>query len=430
MAVRSSAIRAAHAAKVTDVERILLFVPFVERVRREMERAWIHAWSEVEVIRVMTDAGVVGYGETIQNYTWGRVPDARVIGQSPFAAMWDDSLGAGLQMALFDAAGKLAGVPVHQLLGKQVRQWCPISFWDHDMSPEKYEVEAKKAVELGYTSLKIKARPWFDVYETVRRISAATPDYFNIDADWNDFLINVSNAVPVLRELETAFPKIKIFEGPIRADDVPGNKLLRSQIRTATAHHYGSVPGRTAIGEGYCDGFVIGGGVSRVMADGHAAAMANMPFFLQMVGTGLTTTLALHVGAVLSHAQWPAITCHELYSHSLLTERIDVAGGYAQAPDAPGLGVTVDEDALENYRVEKADLSLPKRLVKYSRACGVNLYFANNSHSLSPMWRYFAQGNQPVYERGVHTELLDDDGSAEFADLYARSQEVPVYSRV
>ena len=417
-------------AKITEVERILLVVPFVERVQREMERARIHRWSEVEVIRVQTDAGIVGYGETLQNYTWGKVDLAeRVIGRSPFSLMWDDSLGAGLQMALFDAAGKLAGVPVHHLLGKQVRQWCPISFWDHDMAPEKYEIEAKKAVELGYTSLKIKARPWFDVYETVKRISAATPDYFCIDADWNDFLINVSHAVPVLRQLEEEFPKIKIYEGPIRADDVPGNKLLRSQIRTPTAHHYGSVPGRTAIGEGYCDGFVIGGGVAQVMADGRAAGMANMPFFLQLVGTGLTTTLALHLGAVLSHAQWPAVTCHELYQHNLLSERIEVIGGHAHAPDAPGLGVTVDEAALEKYRVDKANLALPRRLVKYSRACGVNVYFANDSHHTSEMWNYFSLGNQPLYERGVRTELVDDDGSPAFADLYTRASVAPVLIR-
>lgn len=417
-------------AKVTEVERILLFVPFVERVRREMERARIHAWSEVEVIRVVTDAGVVGYGETIQNYTWGRVNlTERVIGRSPFSLMWDDSLGAGLQMALFDAAGKLAGVPVYQLLGQKVRDWCPISFWDHDMSPEKYEIEVKEAVRLGYTCMKIKARPWFDVYETIARMSAATPDHFSIDADWNDFLINVSNAVPVLRKLEEDFPKIKIFEGPIRADDVPGNKLLRSQIRTATAHHYGSVPGRTAIGEGYCDGFVIGGGVRETVAAGISSAMANMPFFLQMVGTGLTTTMALHLGAVLTHAQWPAITCHELYSHPLITQRPDVIGGYARVPETPGLGVELDEAALEKYRVEQADLSLPRRLIRYSRANGINVYFANNSHHTSQMWNYFALGNQPLFERGVMTELVDDDGSPGFAELHDQAQVAPVLTR-
>ena len=417
-------------AKIVNVERILLVVPFVERVNREMERARIHRWSEVEVIRVTTDSGVVGYGETIQNYTWGRVEETeQVLGRSPFELMWDDRLGAGLQMALFDAAGKLAGVPVYRLLGVPARQWCPISFWDHDMSPEKYAVEAQTAASLGYTSIKIKARPWFDVYETVRRISAVTPDWFCIDADWNDFLINVSNAVPVLRELEQDFPKIKIFEGPMRGDDVPGNKLLRSQIRTAIAHHYGNVPPRTAIGEGYCDGFVIGGGVARVMADGLASAMANMPFFLQMVGTGLTTTLMLHLGTVLSHAQWPAITCHELYQHNLLTQRIDVVGGHARVPEAPGLGITVDEAALTRYRVAQADFTLPKRLLCYSRANGVKVYFAQDSHHTSEMWRYFSVGNQPLYERGVNTLLLDDDGSKEFAALHAQATLAPVLTQ-
>lgn len=417
-------------AKVTNVERILLVVPFVDRVRREMERARIHTWSEVELIRVETDAGIVGWGETLPNYTWGRVEDtARVIGKSPFSLMWDDSLGAGLQMALLDAAGKLAGVPVRDLLGQTVRDWCPISFWDHDMSPEKYEVEVKKAVELGYTCMKIKTRPWFDVYETVRRMSEATPDYFSIDCDWNDFLLDVSTAVPVLRKLEEDFPKIKIFEGPIHAHDVAGNKLLRSQIRTATAHHYSNVLGPVAIREGYCDGFVIGGGVSRVMASGQAAATANMPFFLQLVGTGLTTMLALHLGAVLTHAQWPAITCHELYEHPVITQRPEVVGGLAQAPDTPGLGFEIDEAAIEKYRVEKADLSLPPRLVKYSRPCGISVYFADNSHSTSPMWNYFRMGHQPAFERGVTTELIDDDGSAEFADLRARALRAPVLTR-
>jgi len=120
-------------AKVTNVERFILHVPFVDRVRREMERAGVHTWSELEITRVETDGGIVGWGETIQNYTWGRGRDhERVVGKPPAETMWDDSLGAGLQMALFDVAGKAAGVPVHRLLGRKVRDWCPISWWGID----------------------------------------------------------------------------------------------------------------------------------------------------------------------------------------------------------------------------------------------------------------------------------------------------------
>jgi galactonate dehydratase len=140
----------------------------------------------------------------------------------------------------------------------------------------------------------------------------------------------------------------------------------------------------------------------------------------------LTTTLALHLGAVLSHAQWPAVTCHELYTHNLLTNRIDVVGGHAQVPEAPGLGVEIDEDALAKYRVEQPDHTLPRRLVKFTRACGVSVYFANDSHHTSEMWRYFSLGNQPVFERGNHTELLDDDGSPKFAELFKKAQVAPV----
>ncbi|MCE2448678.1 MAG: hypothetical protein J4F35_09910 [Candidatus Latescibacteria bacterium] len=91
-------------ATITHVERFTLQVPFVERVRREMERAGIHTWSELEITRVETDAGVVGWGETIQNYTWGRVQaHERVLGQSPFAVMWDDSLGSSTPQANWPA---------------------------------------------------------------------------------------------------------------------------------------------------------------------------------------------------------------------------------------------------------------------------------------------------------------------------------------
>lgn len=415
-------------AKIAKVERILLVVPIVDRVRRELERAFIHTWAETEVIRVTTDDGTVGYGETIQNYTWGRVKDTDgVIGKNPFDLMWNDDLGAGLQMALFDVAGKLAGVPVHRLLGQKCRDWTPISFWNHDMSPAAYEQEAKVCVELGYTSIKIKTRPWFDVYETVRRISAVTPDWFHIDCDWNDFLLDASTAIPVLQELENDFPKITIWEGPILAHDLAGNKLLRERVRTPIAHHYGSIPPNAAIGAGYCDGFVMAGGVNRLFQGGISSATANMPFFIQMVGTGLTEAMAIQLGAVLTHAQWPAITCTELYEHNLLSERIPIVGGYAHVPEAPGLGVTVDEAALEKYRVEQADFSLPRRLIRYDRVNGVSVYFKDNSFSGgSQMWTYFRTANQPLYERGVQTTLVDDDGSPGFAELYERTAGGPV----
>ena len=413
-------------ARIASVMRTRHWVPMVERIRVEMERAGIHAWSEVEVIRVTSESGITGWGETIQNYTWGRADvDDRVIGRSPFELYWDDSLGAGLQMAVVDLAGKLAGVPVHRLLGQRVRSHCPVSFWDHDMAPEKYEAEAREAVRLGYTCMKIKTRPWWDVHETMARISEATPPWFSIDADWNDFLLDAPTALPVLRALEEEFPKIKIYEGPIPGDDVDGNRRLRAGLRTPIAHHYDDARRGVARAE-YCGGWVIGGGLSATIGAGHFAVAARMLVFLQMVGTGLTASLCLHLGAVLAAARWPAVTVHELYEHNLLSARIPVSGGCMAVPDAPGLGVEVDEAALDRYRVDQADLELPRRLIRYRRRSGLTVHFAAQALPGSSMWNYFAAGNQPACEGGVVTELIDDDGSAEFDRLHQQTMVRPV----
>src|SRR5277367_2565672 len=108
--------------RIKNIERFWLDVPFHPIPERNMSRQnW--GWRISEMLRVETDNGIVGYGETMPNYSWGKVTDeaiARAKGQNPFDIMWDDSLGAGLQMACFDAAGKAADVPVHRLLGNKV----------------------------------------------------------------------------------------------------------------------------------------------------------------------------------------------------------------------------------------------------------------------------------------------------------------------
>ena len=47
---------------------------------------------------------------------------ASVIGKNAAERMWDDSLGAGLQMALFDAVGRATDTPVWALLGRKCRE--------------------------------------------------------------------------------------------------------------------------------------------------------------------------------------------------------------------------------------------------------------------------------------------------------------------
>lgn len=419
--------------RITGVERLLVDIPFYDVPDRNMARD-VSGWHISEVCRVTTDSGLVGYGETLPNYTWGRVTDAgvaRVQGKAPGECMWDDSLGAGLQMALFDLAGKEAGVPIYRLLGHKVRDWCPLSWWCIDMPPEDMAAEAARAVELGYTAHKQKARPWFDVIEQARQTAAVIPENFSVDLDFNGHLVTAAGAVSVIKELDN-FRNVSIYESPIPQGDVAGNQRIRSQTRCAIAMHYGSPPIMTALREQVCDGFVVGGGASAVMRQAAIAHEANMPFWLQLVGTGLTTTFAMHLGAVCSHAQWPAVTCVNMYQQHLIKQRISVKGGYVRVPETPGLGVEIDESALEALRTSSTQHAEPKAVYAVKRENGEITYFGGERLGGPGVprgyWDDSAMGNLPPYERGTRLDTLFDDGTADWNDLYRRVQEGPVRS--
>ena len=419
--------------KIVDIERILLDVPFTERQQR-ITRRTVYNWSLLELCRVTTDTGHVGWGETVPHYTHQRVTDTtveRALGAPAAQLLYDDSIGAGLQMALFDVMGKALQVPVYRILGTAVRQATPISWWCSHSGPEDWAAESTEAVQSGYTSLKTKPRPWWDVFAQVEAVSKATPDHFRIDMDPNGTLDNAATAIPILRRL-AEFDRVAMFETPIPQKDILGNRQIRRSVARPIAMHFGSPPFLTAVREEVCDGFVINGGASRVLREGILAAEVAMPFWLQLVGNGLTTTWAAHLGAVLSHAMWPTISCINLYSHHLLTQPIAVQGGYQSVPDKPGLGVEVDIAAVERYRVSADALASvqagqlyahpPPRLIN-------TIHYPDGGSVHVAQLGAASVHHGPGWSSGVHVVTREDDDSKDFADLYQRVQYAPVRDR-
>jgi L-alanine-DL-glutamate epimerase-like enolase superfamily enzyme len=406
--------------KVQSVELIHLDVPFTNHTEQHM-KYWLPHWRIVQICRLTMDNGLTGLGETIPNYTWAPVPadiEDRVIGKEAGELLWDDSLGAGVQMALFDAVGKHENVPVYRLLGEKVRDYVPLSWWGMDMPPKDWARQCKDAVKAGYMSAKLKARTWYDLHESIQAVLAVVPPQFKLDFDYNDSLDNAANAVEHLKSLER-YPQVAMIESPIPQADVAGNRHIRDRINRPLALHFGNPPISTCLKEDVADGFVVCAGASAIRTQSAILDMANKPFWLQLVGTGITTTWAAQLGVVCTQAKWPAITCMNIWKEQLIKRPIQVQGGYHRVPEAPGLGVELDDKAVKKLTVDYSWVDLPRHVYRYSRANGEVTYFGCSRQDLH---RAYPKAAMPVSEAGSALAPVEDDGSKAFKEIWEAVQ--------
>ena len=421
-----------HAVK--SIETFWVDLPLRPVPARNMVREIPH-WTLFEICQVTLDSGVVGTGETMVYYTWGpeTVSDSarrQVIGKHPAENMWDDSLGAGLQMALFDAAGKVADAPVNQLLGQRKRDRCHISWWDIDLPAEDWISECQLAASQGYTSFKTKGRPWWDIVEQTRALCATLPDHFEVDMDFNGFGIDTAHCTRLLKELEQ-FPQMVMYESPLPHHDVAGYRFLRNHthvpISMHTPNHLGEPSMETAIREEMCDGFVVTGGATKIQRDAHVCQAFNKSFFLQVVGTRMAAAFALHLGAVLEHARWPAVNCHQIFERDCVATELPVSNGLCEVPEGPGLGIELDLDALEQFRCDPKPKPYPHPdlLIAIRWPADETTYYTH----CQQYWEDWHAGRLPFFPKGVNLEHIANDGSSDWADLRSRALKGPVHTR-
>lgn len=392
--------------KIKSVETYTLNIPFYcDHVSRHMHRALTHS-ERVCVYRTELDNGIVGYGENLSDESNNI---ERVVGQNPLAILQDDGIGTGIQMSLFDAVGKSFDVPAYQLLGTKVRDRCPISWWDIDMPPEDWVEEVKESIKRGYTSIKLKARPWRDIFDQVQQAGNAATDSYKFDIDFNGFLRTADGAIPVLQELDK-HPNVAYYESPFYlGTDLEGAGRLQEATSNPIVEHFNE----DCLHARICGGFVVGGAASGLRRIGALCASFDKPFWLQMVGTGITTAYTMHLGAILTHAQLPAITCHELWEHHLLADRLEVSEGMISVPESPGLGIEVDESALAYYRVEPGTPTLTQEYKQRQHTCRVHIPDGQGGETVhdfngeSIYYPAFSEGKYPGFVPGVWMEVIE-----------------------
>ena len=353
--------------KITGFERTVLRVPFLPGILPSREYGEFAppdqpfspaAYPESierrcqDLLRIHTDEGVSGIGMSGPYYGQHEdsPPDWR--GRDPLDFEPRTVVGGGWQMALLDLIGKALDQPLYRLFGGKAQPSIKVDYWIARMSPEDTALAARRAVEQGFHGLKMKCR-WEDgnVVDRVHAVLDVAPD-MRVVIDPNRRFHTVENTLQIARALEG---KDVVIEDPIPRDDFSLYKRLKEETSLPIAPHLQNA--REAIEVvhvGAADAFNIGPSdwlfvhMAKIGEDG------GLPVWTASnVDLGLFDVYRLHAALAAPNCTFGSDICGNfVHEHSLLMEPL-VVDGVAPAPQGPGLGVQLDEEAVKRYTVNE-----------------------------------------------------------------------------
>jgi len=311
-------------------------------------------WNRKTLVKFHTDAGLVGVADALT----GRHPYASseqleatlkgMIGRSPWEFLHDDAIG-GLIMGMYDLVGQATGLPVARLFSSNPKPRIVQTWWSHCYPPSLMASEAKLAVSLGYRVHKVKARPWQDPIEQVAAICEVVPKDFRIWVDANAWWQSPSRALFFIDQL-SKFHNYFAVESPVRYRDVEAYRALKGKSALQVSDHIGPEP-MPFIREELLDAFILGVRLGKTLVQqALMAEVTRIPCWVEhSIGTGIAKVFQAHHAAAFPGIEYAIDTTHIL-EDDFMTEPFEMKDGFYQLPTKPGLGVTLDDDAVDRYR--------------------------------------------------------------------------------
>ena len=359
--------------KITEVDSFQVEVPLTAAQEGR------HCYNRTGITRLRTDAGITGYGFTACD---AEAVSELLVGRDPLLIERhvQDGLDAwyGAENALWDIAGKAAGLPLHRLLGA-CRTEVPLYLtcvWpgtadQTDVTPLEQAEEIARYAAAGFRAVKIRAwrpDPMEDV-EVVRlvRQQVGGPERMEVMIDrtgeYSGTTWDYSTGLKVARALEEA--DATWLEEPFQRGDIELHARLRRETHIAITggeHQPLDVYWPYLKGEAFdivqphcanlylhlkkIAGLAELAGVECIFHGSHGLDLAGS---LQLAAT--IPSCRMHEVVYTTPPAMPDEAWAPLGALVRGGRLFDLHQGAVRLPDFPGLGVDLDEDAIERFRV-------------------------------------------------------------------------------
>jgi muconate cycloisomerase len=370
--------------KIAHINVFAIRAPRKEPVRAGTGKNPVTA-SEFGIVRIEADNGCAGLGEisiTSPQIGFSLCHAARKLlapaltGLDPLALpqvlrVIDDTLKgelsapylrAAFEMALLDLAGRHYNLPVYQLLGGKARDAVPLAWGIYQKSPEEMAEDAAAGIAAGFHAIKLKVgRRLADDVAAVRAVAQAIGNDVPLRLDANMAWRSVPEAAKAIRAL-AAEATIAWIEQPLGRANLAGMRLLRQQSAVPIMADESLQTLRDAYDVAQAEAAdvfnVYVGEAGGLTAAAHIFAFASALDIPCIIGSqaelGIGTAAAAHLGVAVADLPYPCETFGPLrYERDIVSPGPRIENGTLYPPDGPGLGVQLDWNTLDDWRVEE-----------------------------------------------------------------------------
>lgn len=358
--------------KITSITHFIAWGPISDwgYLKVETDQPGLHGWGECSL--PSKPFGVAGAVKDLEKLVLGADPlDTEWVWQRVYRhGYWrggpiQTSAMSGLDMALWDIRGKVAGLPVYKLLGGAVRKRLPLyANLGLSTDPEVFRTRARAAVALGYRTVKIYPLPSVAPVEglaTIRQIVAcceAVRDELGGERDFAlDFHGRPTAGLVVQIEAAVRHTTPLWIEEPVAAETPEALRRCAEKFVTPIAvgeRLFTRWGFRRVLEEGLADiiqpDVANAGGVTEMQKIAALAEMYGVAFNPHNPNGPLQCLASMHLAA---NAQNFSMLEHRHEHHDYMRRLCSVmptveADGCAGLPEGPGLGAEIDERAFAN----------------------------------------------------------------------------------